>query len=43
MTHNTDLGDGWENYDKDAEYSAEFSIKWAVPFGINIVVYALTR
>ncbi len=43
MTHNTDLGDGWEREGENAEYFREFSAKKAYPMGINIVVYAMTH
>lgn len=43
MTHNTDLGDGWEREGENAEYFREFSAKRAYPMGINIVVYAMTH
>jgi len=41
--HNTDLGDGWERDNEDADYAREYSEKRAYPMGINILVYALTR
>lgn len=43
MTHNTDLGDGWEREGENHEYFREFSAKKAYPLGINIVVYAMTH
>ncbi len=43
ITHNTDLGDGWEEEAQDPEYFREFSAKKAYPLGINIVVYAMTH
>jgi hypothetical protein len=41
--HNTDLGDGWEREGDDEYYTREFSVKKALPMGINIVVYALSQ
>jgi hypothetical protein len=43
ICHNTDLGDGWERGDEDANYFREYSQKKAYPMGINILVYALTQ
>ncbi|MCH8333923.1 DUF4159 domain-containing protein, partial [Candidatus Sumerlaeota bacterium] len=43
MTHNTDLGDGWEREAENPDYFAEISVKKAYPLGINIVVYAMTH
>ena len=43
ICHNTDLGDGWERGASDEWYTQEFSLKRALPMGINIVFYALTR
>lgn len=43
MTHNTDLGDGWEREGEDPEYFTRFSVGGAYPLGINIVVYAMTH
>lgn len=43
MTHNTDIADGWEKEREEEEYFREFSVKRSYPFGINIVVYALTH
>jgi len=43
ITHNTDLGDGWEREGENQEYFREFSAKKAYPLGINIVVYAMTH
>lgn len=43
MMHNTDLGDGWEKEGVDYEYFQRFSVKRAYPFGINVVVYAMTH
>ncbi|HJQ81657.1 MAG TPA: DUF4159 domain-containing protein [Lacipirellulaceae bacterium] len=43
ICHNTDLSDGWERSAEDEWYSQEFSAKKALPMGINIVFYALTR
>lgn len=43
VMHNTDLGDGWEKEGADPEYFQRFSVNRAYPFGINVVVYAMTR
>jgi hypothetical protein len=43
VLHNTDLGDGWEKEAIDYEYFQLFSVQKAYPFGINIVVYAMTH
>lgn len=43
MTHNTDLGDGWEREGENEEYFREFSAPKAYPLGVNIVVYAMTH
>jgi len=43
ILHNTDLGDGWEREGVDYEYFRKFSVARAYPFGINIVVYAMTH
>lgn len=42
MTHNTDLGDGWEREAEDPGYFQVFSVK-AYAMALNIVVYALTH
>jgi hypothetical protein len=43
ICHNTDLSDGWERAGEDEWYAQEFSAKKALPMGINIIFYALTR
>lgn len=43
ILHNTDLGDGWEREGDNFEYFQKFSVAGAYPFGINIVVYAMTH
>jgi hypothetical protein len=43
MCHNTDLSDGWERAGDDVWYADEFSAKKALPMGINVIFYALTR
>lgn len=43
ISHNCDLGDGWEREGDDPWYFREFSEKKAYPLGINIVFYALTH
>jgi hypothetical protein len=43
VLHNSDLGDGWEREGEDEGYFREFSAPKAYPFGINIVVYAMTH
>lgn len=43
ICHNTDLGDGWEREGESNEYFERYSVKFAYPLGINIVVYAMTQ
>jgi hypothetical protein len=43
ICHNTDLADGWQRLETSEFYTREFSLKKAVPMGINIVFYALTQ
>jgi hypothetical protein len=43
INHNSDLGDGWEEEAKNPQYFEEVSKRKAYPFGINIIVYALTH
>jgi hypothetical protein len=42
MTHNTDVGDSWEEEASDPQYFYEFSTK-GYAFGINAIVYAMTH
>ena len=42
MTHNTDIGDSWEEEASNPQYFYEFSIK-GYAFGINAIVYAMTH
>jgi len=42
MTHNTDLGDSWEEEASNAQYFYEFSTK-GYAFGINVLVYSMTH
>jgi len=42
MTHNTDIGDSWEQEAQDPEYFERFSV-YGYALGINVVVYALTN
>ncbi len=42
LCHNSDFGDAWE-WEQAPEYPRELSLGRAVPMGINIVVYALSR
>ena len=42
MTHNTDIGDSWEEEASNPQYFYEFSTK-GYAFGINAVVYAMTH
>jgi hypothetical protein len=42
MTHNTDIGDSWEEEASNPRYFYEFSTK-GYAFGINAIVYALTH
>jgi hypothetical protein len=41
-THNTDIGDSWEEEASDPQYFYEFSTK-GYAFGINTLVYAMTH
>ena len=38
MTHNTDIGDSWEEEASNPQYFYEFSTK-GYAFGINAIVY----
>jgi len=40
MTHNTDIGDSWEQEAQDPEYFERFSV-YGYAFGINAVVYSM--
>lgn len=40
---NNDIGDGWEREGENVEYFHEFSEKHSYPFGINVLVYAMTH
>jgi hypothetical protein len=42
MTHNTDIGDSWEQEAQDPEYFERFSV-YGYALGINAVVYALVN
>jgi len=42
FTHNTDLGDSWEEEASNAQYFYEFSTK-GYAFGVNAIVYAMTH
>jgi len=42
MTHNTDIGDSWEEEASHPQYFYEFSTK-GYAFGINAIVYAMTH
>lgn len=42
MTHNSDIGDGWEREAEAEWYFEQYSVR-AYAMGINIVVYALTH
>jgi hypothetical protein len=42
MTHNTDLGDSWEEEASNQQYFYEFSTK-GYAFGVDAVVYSLTH
>lgn len=42
MTHNTDIGDSWEEEASNPQYFYEFSTK-GYAFGINALVYAMTH
>jgi hypothetical protein len=41
--HNTDNGDGWEREGEDPYYFENFSLKYAYPLGINLIVYQMTH
>jgi hypothetical protein len=42
FTHNTDLGDSWEEEASNPQYFYEFSTK-GYAFGVNALVYAMTH
>lgn len=42
MTHNTDIGDSWEEEASNPQYFYEMSTK-GYAFGINVLVYAMTH
>jgi hypothetical protein len=42
MTHNTDIGDSWEQEAQDPEYFERFSV-YGYAFGINAVVYSMVN
>jgi hypothetical protein len=42
MTHNTDIGDSWEQESQDPEYFERFSV-YGYALGVNVVVYAMTH
>jgi hypothetical protein len=42
MTHNTDLGDSWEEEASNPQYFYEMSVN-GYAFGINVILYALTH
>jgi len=42
MTHNTDLGDSWEEEASNQEYFYEFSTR-GYAFGIDVLVYSMTH
>lgn len=41
--HNTDNGDGWEREGEEPDYFQNFSLKYAYPLGINLIVYQMTH
>jgi len=43
ICHNTDYGDGWEEEATNPEYFTQFSEKYAYPFAINVLFYAMTH
>jgi hypothetical protein len=43
ISHNSDLGDGWEEEATDPFYFETFSEPKAYPIGFNVIVYALTH
>lgn len=42
MTHNTDIGDSWEQEAQDPEYFERFSV-YGYALGINVLVYAMVN
>ena len=42
MTHNTDIGDSWEEEASNPQYFYEFSVN-GYAFGINVLLYAMTH
>ena len=42
MTHNTDIGDSWEEEASNPQYFYEMSVK-GYAFGINVLVYAMSH
>jgi hypothetical protein len=42
MTHNTDIGDSWEEEASNAQFFYEFSTK-GYAFGINAIVFGMTH
>ncbi|MDE2976454.1 MAG: DUF4159 domain-containing protein [Acidobacteriota bacterium] len=43
MTHNTDFADGWEREGESREFFERFSLTKSYPFGVNLVLYALSH
>ena len=43
VCHNNDLGDGWEREGENEDYFHRYSEKLSYPFGINVIVYAMTH
>ncbi len=43
MTHNTDIADGWEREGESREFFERFSLTKSYPFGVNLVLYALSH
>ena len=43
ICHNNDLGDGWEREGENEAYFHRYSEKMSYPFGINVIVYAMTH
>jgi hypothetical protein len=43
ISHNSDLGDGWEEEATDPFYFITFSEPKAYPIGFNVIIYAMTH
>jgi hypothetical protein len=43
ICHNNDLGDGWEREGENEDYFHQYSETMAYPFGINVIIYAMSH